>query len=470
MTGSQRPMTSHQPPAPNPQPQVAVFMGVSGAGKSTLGAAVAAALGWPFYDGDDLHPAANVAKMSAGIPLTDADRRPWLARLHDLIADHLARGEPAVVACSTLKRGYRKQLRAGNEGLIFVYLRGDRERIGRRLARRQGHYMPAGLLASQFADLEEPGPEEALVVDIDATAAEVAALLLGDWLGEQRSGGAVGQGGRGVDRLTEVSEIDEAIEPYLMRWGRIFKAFRQQDSGCISYGVELGGRRWFVKHSDQARGMASLGRARHLHRAIAHPALAHLYNSFTTPGGLAMVYEWLLGQVLSDYKASGVSREEPASAHARFRALPAERILAALDTIYDAHLTLAESGFVAVDFYDGCILYDFERHRTYLCDLDEYRSGPFVLEDERLPGSRRFMAPEEWQRGAVIDQVTNVYSLGRAAVILLGNGQLNGPEWRGGAALAAVITRATAADRALRQQSVQEFVAEWLAAREHADR
>jgi len=269
-----------------------------------------------------------------------------------------------------------------------------------------------------------------------------------------------------MNRLVGVDRIQEDIESYLARWGRIFKAFRRQDSGCVSYGVELDGRRWFVKHSDQARGMAGLDRARHLHEAIAHPALARLYNSFTTPGGLALVYEWLPGQVLSDYKASGISRDDPAGAHARFRALPAERILVALDTIYDAHLTLAEAGFVAVDFYDGCILYDFEGQQTYLCDLDEYRPGPFVLEDERLPGSRRFMAPEEWRRGALIDQVTNVYSLGRAAVVLLGNGQLAGPAWRGGAALAAVITRATAADRAARHQSVHEFVFDWLAARE----
>jgi gluconokinase len=154
-------------------------MGVSGAGKSTLGAAVAAELGWPFYDGDDFHPPANVDKMAAGFPLTDADRQPWLARLRALIADHLARGEPAVVACSALKRSYRRQLRAGDGGVVFVYLRGDKERISRRLAGRRDHYMPAGLLASQFADLDEPGPEEAIVVDIEATAAEVLSLLFG---------------------------------------------------------------------------------------------------------------------------------------------------------------------------------------------------------------------------------------------------------------------------------------------------
>ena len=235
-----------------------------------------------------------------------------------------------------------------------------------------------------------------------------------------------------VSQLLEVSEIDEEIERCLGRQGRIFKAFRRQDSGCVSYGVMVDGRRWFVKHSSQARGIAGLRRARYLHRQVDHPALARLVNAFKTPDGLALVYEWLTGQVLYDYTAGQGDRADPAGAHARFRALPVDQILASLDTLYDAHLALAEAGFVAVDFYDGCIIYDFDRRQTYLCDLDEYRPGPFVLEDERLPGSRRFMAPEEWQRGAVIDQLTNVYTLGRTAAVLLGNGHLARSQWRGG--------------------------------------
>jgi gluconokinase len=189
-------------------------MGVSGAGKSTLGATVAAELGWPFFDGDDFHPPENVAKMAAGLPLDDDDRRPWLAGLHHLIAEHLARSEPAVVACSALKKAYRKQLRAGNDGLVFVYLRGDFERISRRLAGRRDHYMPAGLLESQFTDLEEPGPDEAIVVDIDVAVGEVVAAL-GAWRRrgekERRSGGAE------VSRLMDVDEINEDIEGYLDR-------------------------------------------------------------------------------------------------------------------------------------------------------------------------------------------------------------------------------------------------------------
>ena len=268
-----------------------------------------------------------------------------------------------------------------------------------------------------------------------------------------------------MKRLVSVEVIGEGIEAYLARWGQVFRVFRRPDSGCVSYGVWLGGRRWFVKHSSEIRGMDGLQRARHLHGTVEHPALARLANSFRTPDGLALVYAWLPGEALYDYTAGQGNREDPAGAHARFRALPVEDILVALDTIYDAHLALAEAGFVAVDFYDGCLLYDFDSSQVYLCDFDEYRPGPFVLEEERLPGSRRFMAPEEWRHGVMIDQVSNVYTLGRTAVVLLGSGQLSGRTWRGSLAMQAVVSRATSADRAERQQSVRRFVAEWLAAR-----
>lgn len=99
----------------------------------------------------------------------------------------------------------------------------------------------------------------------------------------------------------------------------------------------------------------------------------------------------------------------------RFRSLPVPNILATLDTIYDAHVALTEHGFVASDFYDGCIIYDFDGAQTFLCDLDEYRPGPWKLERDRAYGSTRFMAPEEFRRGATIDHVTNVFNLGRAA-------------------------------------------------------
>lgn len=158
--------------------KVYLVMGVSGSGKSTVGRALAQRLGVPFYDGDDFHPAANVAKMSRGIPLDDADRVPWLARLHDLIAGHLARGTTAVIACSALKKQYRDQLRAGNEGVDIIYLQGSYALIRQRMAARPDHFMPAGMLRSQFDALEPPAPHSAFCVDVDQSVDSIVDHIL----------------------------------------------------------------------------------------------------------------------------------------------------------------------------------------------------------------------------------------------------------------------------------------------------
>jgi serine/threonine-protein kinase len=270
------------------------------------------------------------------------------------------------------------------------------------------------------------------------------------------------------DSLIRVRRIETDIESYLDQLGQIFQAFRDQDSGCASYGLLTAGRRWFVKHSEEPRGIASLRRAQDLHSTVRHQALPRLHNVFETRGGLALVFDWVPGELLYDYTRlrGEAGRRDPASPHARFRALPVPQILNALDTVYDVHLLLADHGFVAVDFYDGCILYDFDRARTYLCDLDEYRPGPFVLNEGRLPGSRRFMAPEEWRRGARIDQVTNVFTLGRTALELLSDGTTSSEAWRGSETERGVAVRATAADRGQRHQSVREFVEDWRSATE----
>lgn len=149
------------------KPRVYVIMGVSGSGKTTVGLALAQNLGLPFYDGDDFHPAENVAKMASGLPLTDEDRTPWLARLHDLIAEHLRRGEGAVIACSALKRQYREHLRAGFDAVQFVYLHGSFSLILGRMEARSGHFMKADMLRSQYDALEAPTADEALTFDIE---------------------------------------------------------------------------------------------------------------------------------------------------------------------------------------------------------------------------------------------------------------------------------------------------------------
>jgi gluconokinase len=142
---------------------IIVIMGVAGAGKSTVGELLAAELHCEFLDGDSLHPPANIEKMTRGVPLTDADRAPWLAEIHARIVESFERGESLVVACSALKQQYRDTLERG-VAITWVYLKGTQALIRGRLQHRQHHFMRAQMLASQFADLQEP--EDAIVVDV----------------------------------------------------------------------------------------------------------------------------------------------------------------------------------------------------------------------------------------------------------------------------------------------------------------
>jgi gluconokinase len=151
-------------------PCAVVIMGVSGSGKSAVGEALARRLGWRFEDGDRFHPASNIAKMSAGHPLTDEDRWPWLKAIADEIDRLCGKGQRAVVACSALKRAYRNVLVHGRDDVRIVFLDGTETLIASRLAARRGHFMPPGLLASQFKTLEPPTADERPVtVSIDAT-------------------------------------------------------------------------------------------------------------------------------------------------------------------------------------------------------------------------------------------------------------------------------------------------------------
>lgn len=142
------------------EPVVLVVMGVSGCGKTTVAALLAGRLGWPFEEGDALHPQANIDKMAAGHPLNDDDRWPWLEKVAHWVEERLDQGQSGVITCSALKRPYREVINRRGSGVEFVFLAGSQETIAARLASRHGHFMPPELLASQFADLEEPGPDE----------------------------------------------------------------------------------------------------------------------------------------------------------------------------------------------------------------------------------------------------------------------------------------------------------------------
>ena len=159
-------------------PRLLVVMGVSACGKSSFGAAMAARLGVAFVDGDDLHPRHNIDKMRAGLALDDADRLPWLDAIGAALADRQAHPQGLVLACSALKRAYRARIRAGAAGLRFIFLDIDEATAARRCAARPDHFMPASLVASQFAALERPLDDEPDVLTIPATLALAAAVDL----------------------------------------------------------------------------------------------------------------------------------------------------------------------------------------------------------------------------------------------------------------------------------------------------
>jgi carbohydrate kinase (thermoresistant glucokinase family) len=157
---------------------VIVLMGVAGSGKSTIGEALSARLGWPFRDADSFHPPSNVAKMSRGEPLTDDDRKPWLAAIADWIDMRQRAGASAIVSCSALKRAYRDVIVGSRPGVTLVHLAGTPALIGSRMAARRNHFMPTSLLDSQFATLEPPAAHEALIVDVDAPPEAIAQRII----------------------------------------------------------------------------------------------------------------------------------------------------------------------------------------------------------------------------------------------------------------------------------------------------
>jgi serine/threonine-protein kinase len=248
-----------------------------------------------------------------------------------------------------------------------------------------------------------------------------------------RTGGPVASTGRpfvqDVRVLPPTESAPGSIRDVVAGLGEEFARFdsRTQDSGHVSYGV-VGpdGRRWFVKTSGEdvlsAGGATREERARALVRsaevanAFAHPALLPVERILEADDGLALVTAWFPGELL---RSPAERREDPGEAGNRFAALPAEEVVAALDRVIDVHVRLDAAGWTAGDLYDGCLMYDFTHRTITVMDFEFYHRGPFVNTVGRLPGSTRFMAPEEFELGATIDARTTVFTLGRMIELFL---------------------------------------------------
>lgn len=242
--------------------------------------------------------------------------------------------------------------------------------------------------------------------------------------------------------------------------GSIFATFDEstQDSGNVSYGVEIDGRCYFVKtagrpndskpYFDHAERVASLRNAVRLARSVSHRALPKLHQVIESPTGPMLVYDWVDGDLVRNCLD-------------RVRNLPASEVTTLLTEIYDLHCHLVSLGWIAVDFYDGAMIYDFDRRRVHAIDLDSYHEGPFTNHMGRMFGSTRFMAPEEFELGATIDERTTVFTMGRTAAVLMSDGSLDREPFKGTDSQYAVILTACARHPNDRFQTLAELHTAW---------
>ena len=273
--------------------------------------------------------------------------------------------------------------------------------------------------------------------------------------------------------LLDCTEIDQVPGDYVRSVGVVFSEFgtQTQDSGNVSYGVQVGDAGYFVKTAgsvDDPRPLLGhtarveiLRNAARLNASVSHPLLPRLLTLIESPDGPLLVYPWLDGELL------GVPRErrgDPASSFQRFRRLPAKTIQACLERLFDLHVVLSKAGWIASDFYDGSLLYDFTAGRLWAVDLDLYRNAPFRNGMGRMFGSTRFMAPEEFELGALIDEQTTVFVMGRTALVFLSDGTLNPQAFQGSHAQFDVIAQACQPNRAQRFGSMTAFHHAWRAA------
>lgn len=272
-----------------------------------------------------------------------------------------------------------------------------------------------------------------------------------------------------------VNEINQCPEAFLKELGEIFAVFdeRTQDSGNISYGVKIGDARYFVKtagliqnsnpYLQHPQRIELLYNAARLSRECAHPALARLRHVVDASSyGPLLVYEWAEGSLLGAPRAK---RDDPRSPYQRFLRLGSVEIARALDTVFNLHHELAKLGWVALDFYDGCLIYDFERRWLTVVDLDTYRDHPSINDMGRMFGSTRFMAPEEFELGAPLDSRTNVFTMGRTIAVFLSDGSMERSKFRGSEPLFEVMRRACREKRTERYESMDEFYSAWCEAR-----
>jgi serine/threonine-protein kinase len=297
------------------------------------------------------------------------------------------------------------------------------------------------------------------------------------WIaGLTHGGGSVA----GVPDLLSTQVMTEDPDVYLAQDAGVIATFdhHTQDSGNVSWVVEFEGQRVFVKtagadappppgapvpYFDHGGRVGLLHNAVELARSVRHPALPRLLNVVESPWGPVLVYEAAPGELVGAHR---VQRANPDSAYRRFAGLPTDRLFGVFDELIDVHAALADRGWVAGDLYDGCMIVEFGTGRLSVVDLDGYRRGPSTNDMGRMFGSSRFMAPEEFELGALIDQRTTVFTLGRLVWHFATRLTERPEDFCGPPALADLVQQATRPSRDERPDSVSAFAGAWRSRRE----
>lgn len=248
---------------------------------------------------------------------------------------------------------------------------------------------------------------------------------------------------------------------FIQKYGKVFKIYDGQDSGNICFGVENGENKYFIKFAgaptEQYPGrpeeaITRLKTTVSVYRDLTHPNLIKFIEAEEIGGGFAMIFEWTDGQCMG--------RMYQQSRH-KFLQMPYNIRLEVFDDILSFHAEVIDKGYVAIDFYDGSIMYDFDEKKTVVCDIDLYSKQPYINCMGRMWGSNRFMSPEEYKVGEIIDELSNVYLMGATAFALFSDYHRSFEEWKLTEELYKVALKAVSNDRKDRQQSIKQFIKEW---------
>jgi serine/threonine-protein kinase len=270
-------------------------------------------------------------------------------------------------------------------------------------------------------------------------------------------------------------QLKENIDfSWLQELGHVFAVFDQQDSGNICFGVEQGGQKKFIKYAgaktaeyngDPQEAVSRLMKAIPIYYELKHPSLIEIIDHFKVDSGYAAIFKWFNGECLHSHWSFPPPAKyiDPNSPFYKYKHLSIEQRLRSLDSIFNFHIFVEEKNHVAIDFYDGSILYDFANNETRICDIDFYERKPFHNNMGRLWGSSRFMSPEEFELGAEIDSRTNVYTMGAIAFGLLG-GELDRSleKWEASKELYNVVCPSVDNNKQMRYQTVKEFYKAWI--------